>query len=110
METAHTPGPWYVATDMRGINNVAIVGVKDAHKQPVANCGISGYANARLIAAAPDLLNALDDIGAALANWSNSIDRKPQSERTSIETIIHYNAPEVLAIARGAIEKATGKE
>jgi hypothetical protein len=59
METKHTPGPWTIADDMRGIGNARVAGVLDANGIGVANCGSHGEANARLIAAAPDMLDAL---------------------------------------------------
>lgn len=58
MQTPHTPGPWTIDTNMRGLHNVPVIGVRSGD-EAVANCGTSGDANARLIAAAPDLLAAL---------------------------------------------------
>ena len=53
---SHTPGPWLVSKDMRGLGNVPVAGVEISTGFPIANCGTHGEANARLIAAAPDLL------------------------------------------------------
>ena len=51
--SAHTPGPWIVNGDE----------VYSSHKSQIADCGgfSDSEANARLIAAAPDLLLALID-------------------------------------------------
>lgn len=53
----HTPGPWHSGTDRNGAPFVIAGGV-----EKIANCwhpvSGDGYANARLIAAAPDLLEA----------------------------------------------------
>jgi hypothetical protein len=59
----HTPGPWKFVIH----NRVEIVGPKDSSGWPmqvVYNCGMpddaTAIANARLIAAAPELLEALE--------------------------------------------------
>ena len=71
--SAHTPGPWFIQADEHphwpGIDgdnfSVVIIGWKDCKKD---DAGIRGrtdgeaLANARLIAAAPDLLAALDSL------------------------------------------------
>lgn len=51
MNEKHTPGPWHVETDNEGRN----VDIQDAKGR-----GVLTKANARLIAAAPDLLAALE--------------------------------------------------
>ena len=71
--SAHTPGPWHVSKDQPI--------VFDADHFVVADCVLSGgpirhagssyaerYANARLVAAAPDLLEALQWM---VANWQD---------------------------------------
>ena len=56
--SAHTPGPWTVGGDTQFMNQVEI--------WPAIGCaygaGPEVIANARLIAAAPDLLEALEDL------------------------------------------------
>jgi hypothetical protein len=69
----HTPGPWTVSTNQRGVPTVASSQFFNAHdplslkefKEPKNICRVMSYwspeevaANASLIAAAPDLLNA----------------------------------------------------
>jgi hypothetical protein len=70
---------------------------------------IQGNADATLIAAAPELLAALDEVGAALDNWNNIL-RKAKEHRvmTTIEETILFNSTELLAQARAAIAKAKG--
>ena len=65
MKHANTPGPWRITDEMRGVGNVRVHGVESASGHgSVANCGAddTGAANARLIAAAPDLLEALQSV------------------------------------------------
>ena len=71
--TQHTPGPWRIAPDMHGIGNNLVAGVIDATGYAIANCGSSGNANARLIAAAPDLLAALQDLVSSCAIWAPTV-------------------------------------
>lgn len=64
MEAQHTPGPWKVFTTSDGSK---VIGIGDRNGEGVADCGFGiwrggseeALANARLIAAAPDLLSAL---------------------------------------------------
>ena len=93
MTTKHTPGDWYVTGEMTRYINVRIGG---GLIQEVASCGPTeadgGYgsqqeANARLIAAAPDLLEALRGV-------LRIADRKTDE----------FDA------ARAAIAKATGEQ
>lgn len=57
--TGHTPGPWYVNGDTFDVERMD--GSFIGSKRIVARCatGDGAMANARLIAAAPDLLKAL---------------------------------------------------
>ena len=62
----HTQGPWSYTADMYGLDNMRVFGVNDATGNGVANCGYDGkgesMVNARLIAAAPDMLAALESL------------------------------------------------
>jgi len=62
--TEFTPGPWTVHP-----SESTVVEIPGGHPSTVfaAYCGTE--ANARLIAAAPDLLAALEDVMAWLDNW-----------------------------------------
>ena len=92
MTTQHTPGPWNHAADSLRPGRYSIY-----HNGPIAHCGDTtaepgdGLANARLIAAAPDLLNACRQA----ADW---IDRHRVS-----------GALGVYDLARAAIAKAEGR-
>jgi hypothetical protein len=88
MTTQHTPGPWktngdpYVST-ADGKRSIAFCDTRQAHED---------RANARLIAAAPDLLEALKDI---VGFWDSIVP-------TDAVNQMHINA-------RAAIAKATGQ-
>ena len=58
METQHTPGKWEIVREDWGDDfPVVYVTIKDDHRHI---CEVYDDANARLIAAAPDLLDVLD--------------------------------------------------
>ena len=86
----HTPGPWAIY-----VNAPSDIVIRKMSKDGYELCSIarvsSGYANARLIAAAPELLEALQKIaGNTYDEWTNGA--------------------EAGRIARAAIAKATGEE
>jgi hypothetical protein len=63
MKTTHTPGEWMQEIESTVKGNFAIFERNtDTHIATVHNIGAEAEANARLIAAAPDLLTALDDL------------------------------------------------
>ena len=97
----HTPGPWIVDRDMRGIGNAPVIGVVTSDHRAVANCGTYGEANARLIAAAPELLAALREL--ADIGEAGVIERRETGKPT-------WGALDAIqTIARAAIAKATGR-
>ena len=73
----HTPGPWVVGYATEDGEQITLVGLPDRrerfqdyslsyaelHVARVCESGAEGDANAHLIAAAPDLLAALEEIG-----------------------------------------------
>ena len=97
METKHTPGPWNSRIKSERTWNV---GVYDAQGNEVAHVSVKSAltahrrdADARLIAAAPDLLSALQQI--------ECLD----------DSVIGVNRIEYARnIARAAIAKATGEQ
>ena len=99
MNTTHTPGPWHVDIVIGGEHIPAIFAgrVKVASINPYLvgqdNAG-DRMANARLIAAAPDLLEALQFVGEF---YQRNFDVMP----VAFETVI--------AIADAALAKAEGK-
>lgn len=98
MTTQHTPGPWRYekANPSPTTGEHLIAGAKPGYLAEIRDCGSGDVsANARLIAAAPDLLACLrqlvkdaDDTGESLKVW--------------------YAAHPHLEAAREAIAKATG--
>lgn len=97
---AHTPGPWEIsgaALDIRanagGMRMIASVYQPETH--PLAPTDAMSVANARLIAAAPDLLAALKQSELAVAELC--VGQDPANECWNI-----------LAQVRAAIAKAKG--
>lgn len=66
---SHTPGPWAVG-DKRGVWVGPVVMANDGQRGVAFVCGESD-ANARLIAAAPDLLEACDALFSRLLGYAN---------------------------------------
>lgn len=92
MQTTHTPGPWaIVETASAHIGERAIL---DADGYTVCNPSPMGAANARLIAAAPAMLDALRDLEYAVRQFTNA-------------AVVDW--PE-LTRARAAIAAATGEQ
>jgi len=103
MKTTHTPGPWHSfrqgtkhfisqACDEQFRFATAIVYEQTYHPYGIAATRAKAEANARLIAAAPDLLEALREIA---NDWPYETPALP--------------ADHVRKIARAAIAKAEGK-
>lgn len=116
-DAKHTPGPWF--TNRQGRSTVYIEApIRDGWLQEVAACGPTEAgqeqqeANARLIAAAPELLAALQ---AALAviddylEYEHNGDPWTEDARAMGEMDIDdYQCDGRLEAAREAIAKATG--
>jgi len=102
VSTQHTTGPWRLGKDEMGELHtvwgaqagVAITSVFDNVFGPDCPPQAEATANARLIAAAPDLLDALRWL---LAFWRPGSDHDTDEVRLAV------------AAARAAIAKATGK-
>jgi len=94
MNQQHTPGPWEHVG--------AWIQTADNKKTPIAifDFHAATEGNARLISAAPDLLDALQMCIKELG-WSSYTDEELTEGR--------YGIAEVLIPARAAIAKATGK-
>ena len=90
MKIEHTQGPWQVRYSLANKN---LASVTARNREPIAPCvGENAEANARLIAAAPDLLAALKSI--------TDYDEGSSEEGT-------YGS-EVMERCRAAISKAEG--
>lgn len=93
--SGHTPGPWVVCEAHKGFvisndkNNYDIAVVRNIGSQ-------NNEANARLIAAAPELLNALLD-------FVETMDSLPKSDETSGRVWENYHK------ASAAVAKAFGQ-
>lgn len=100
--TQHTPGPWYVSAKNpfrvieSGPRSLSLAKANNKHLSVTTELTeTEAKANARLIAAAPDLLASLQEVTATLA-WLNSDDSAHIMEQTDR--------------ARAAIAKATGEQ
>lgn len=99
MEAKHTPGPWYFGEDGRYVresgSDVAIAYVEDddGHPDPEHARPLPRDANARLIAAAPDLLAFAERVVAKF---------KPATFIDNVLTLADFDA------ARAAIARARG--
>jgi hypothetical protein len=103
MSTQHTPGPWkahfeeaYFVTGPDLGRVAMMMNIKGAHGMGGRRSGDESAANARLIAAAPDLLEALQDLFEADMEHVLMGDGKDDQI-------------EAIAKARAAIAKATGE-
>lgn len=90
----HTPGPWHI----RGKQSIRGHGGEYIAKTNWQN----GEANARLIAAAPDLLEALETSLAFVAAWAGVYQLNHELKD------FHPKHAEVIAQIKVAIAKATG--
>jgi citrate lyase beta subunit len=103
----HTPGPWFLAEKVEGkhtVTNLRRIRSERERIEHGAVCEVYGiadgseaHANARLIAAAPELLEALEWCAETLAVFVADGSAAPES-------VIGKN----LTTARAAIAKATG--
>lgn len=102
----HTPGKWEVATHGTTPGNTSIE-VQTESGLPIAVMAYTGRAeeNARLIAAAPALLAALERVSAILAKSENPI---PEGDDGTILSIGRGNAQQAFNQARAAISLAKG--
>lgn len=101
MKTQHTPGPWYVFVEKHNWGFTPHVTTSPEPKGGAPICTFNGLAyrdgseteaNARLIAAAPDLFDALSDL-------LERIERSP--------TLLPHISADTRNAARAAITKAT---
>lgn len=104
MSTKHTPGPWkaFNCIGPRSLKNWHIQAdeLKGRPVATIADIGDGDAANAQLIAAAPELLEALEFMLEADTNICENIGRKSDQAMTRIAAIDQ---------ARVAIAKAKGQ-
>lgn len=100
MENKHTPGPWEISGSSiwnpETHRAIYASGGKPIHKRDE-----EGQANARLIAAAPELLEALEALENRAVEMRKLIDPKTWAELESMATIEIINARAAIAKARG---------
>jgi hypothetical protein len=104
MTTTHTPGPWTAAEQFDGDESLGIA--VSARRQEIVriyDIGGEGFANARLIAAAPDLLAALR--GVVLC-----ADARGDAEPLDAYQTRAAMLPGQIARAYAAIARATGAD
>lgn len=85
MDTNHTPGPWAIQSEESALDFAMEYWIQDANGEDICSCSDEGTAH--LIAAAPDLLEALKEV------------LDCDKTRTSFGAVMR---------ARAAITKATG--
>lgn len=96
MSAKHTPGPWSVHADP---DNPGCCTIYPDHGHPIGDCGAYfDPGNARLIAAAPDLLEALEELRGAVID----LDQDEEGSVNLCEAAIRK--------ARIAIAKARGEK
>lgn len=102
MSEKFTPGPWSVGGKTGFLNQIAI--------NPSIGCaygaGEEVIANARLISAAPDLLEALQAIVKRIEYYTNV----GSAGQPNIEDWEYTEGSRDMAKARAAISKATGEK
>lgn len=100
--TMHTPGPWGVT-----ITGPGLLGIEGDDGALVAGVHGGNDANARLIAAAPDLLAALEAATYALQGVQEFLGGYELPSRDAAVAV--GDAIDAIGPARAAIAKATGK-
>ena len=99
----HTPGPWRITTDFIGVYDKDARCIADMDSESAHEIGYDeSLANARLIAAAPDLLAALE---AVIDDLREGIQDAVDNGANEIWVA---NARKRLMNARAAIRKARG--
>lgn len=116
--SAHTPGPWVVVNDgtddepMMTVKAARIAGRPPRHCVAICATGDSPQemenANARLIAAAPDILEALRKADDLLGFHEGSAKPEFEGARPTVR-INGEDHAELLAVLRAAIAKAEGR-
>ena len=119
-KTSHTPGPWTVLPEEADKDYLRIRGTRLGGRYKVANVHMQrlleshyvlrdrenaeSWANARLIAAAPDLLEALQSV------WLWAENQSDAQSKGGHETFDLMMLREQRDIARAAIARATGEQ
>lgn len=111
--TKHTPGPWIVSShptantynlEIKHNDNLVAVAACQTWGYGATATRLEAQANARLIAAAPELLEALRACEEELRLWANGINHRNMNKA---KVSAKYGA---IGLARTAIAKAEGKK
>ena len=105
-DTQHTPGPWTWRLGYGGAAfSLTIEGVNDGHAQ-IAECDVE---NAHLIASAPELLEALENIKTELAALLDAPETNFNADDWPVQNIADGEClSAVFEIVQAAIAKAKG--
>ena len=95
----HTDGPWHITKETKFHTMGTFITVRDSRDGVIAGTHVNDKANAHLIAAAPDLLEAL--------RWF--ADELPSIIRTHCPLGVPMSASKAHNIACAAIAKAEGR-
>jgi len=120
MKTQHTPGPWFrgcctnyacqviAGSDMNGDPNTLIATAHHATINPTQEISDETRANCYLLASAPTLLEALQDIELRLtqARLASGIGR----QTTKQADFLRGECERIAQVARQAIARATGDQ
>jgi hypothetical protein len=96
MSTTHTPGPWHDYTEPHGTRHILPCPQPTLDTVQICTFGGTAYrsksetdANARLLAAAPDLLAALERLSVCVAGMDRfSLDENFEAAQTQARAII----------------------
>jgi hypothetical protein len=105
LKMKHTPGPWKILPgNERCIGGTVISGAND-YRVATATRTPEEYANAHLIAAAPDLVGALEDLTTTAGMVASAYYMSGDPERMAGA----YHLRQSIDLARAAIAKVEGK-
>ena len=106
MNAKHTQGPWQVLHDASVVGPDEVQEDGSIHVQSIARMALCQelMANARLIAAAPELLEALE----ALVKRVEYYSAIPEDQRPTIEQWEYTEGSSEMSAARAALAKAKG--
>ena len=115
MAAKHTPGPWMARAYEQGAGHMDCIEVQGSGGTVcrMSSANVRDTADARVIAAAPELLEVVDEAGAALANWHHAIglaigEGRGLNQRTTED--LHYNIGLWIDGLRAAVARATAGE
>ncbi len=111
MNSKHTPGPWITTPTFSHVfrnegEHDGVICAMPRNDSPIQwvcdPASLENSANARLIAAAPDLLEALKEVIQSVENWACACEINGEGKNNAAAVYVRN--------ARQAIAKAEGKE